>query len=253
MGKGMADKKRGWVKMKKLILFVCWMAAVFDVRAATEYRDFLDTQGRTIRGRVMGYDDPLEMVIIERDNKRSSKVSLSIFSGEDQQYIRAWGHNKSFLSTSLFKISAKRKEFRDKNSDLSGGDKSRKFENLGFEVILENRSTMELKDLEIEYCIYYEQEKTLKGKQVTDDCVRFCNLEVGGIPPKSKKELLTELVEIFHESAENSIQKGRLQGIRFRVYIKLPSGEKLTREYNQPASLDKIWRTSSAYISGNKR
>lgn len=76
--------------MKRMILFICWSGMVFSVWAVT-YRDFTDTQGRTIRGRVLKFNFRTKMVTFERENKRLAKVPLSIFSESDQAYIQNIG------------------------------------------------------------------------------------------------------------------------------------------------------------------
>lgn len=73
--------------MKRLVLFVCWLCLASSICAAMEYRDFRDSQGRLIRARVLKFDARTEMVTIQREGMRASKVPLNIFSEADQAYI----------------------------------------------------------------------------------------------------------------------------------------------------------------------
>ena len=54
---------------------------------ASEYRDFLSADGKTMRGRVLRFDTRANEVTIERDNKKVFTVPVTVFSKEDQGYI----------------------------------------------------------------------------------------------------------------------------------------------------------------------
>lgn len=248
--------------MKGFTLIIFLFVLAFGARAATQYHDFMDTQGRTIRGRVLGFETHSGTVTIERDNKRTAKVPINIFSAEGQQYIRAWEFSKIFLSESSFKISAKRKEVKDEEESYSDMIHAKKVENLGYEITLENRSASKIKDLEIEYCIYYEQERASRSKQLCEQGVRCGNLLVEYILPKSNKELRTEAVKVYkaeldadwiYTSGTKNVQRGRVHGIWLRVHMTLPSGEKLTRDYCLPDSLNnsKAWMASTVAVGMN--
>lgn len=232
-----------------------------------QYRDFLSHDGKAIRGRVLRYDAKGRKVTIERDNKKVFTVPIYAFSDEDQKYIEQWEFNKVFLSNSSFKIEAKRKKFDSKkgtSSSYYGYDiDSRKTETMGYEIKLENRSTSKLDGLEVEYCIYYEQEKAGRGKTVDEEGVRYGTLDVGGMSPKSSKELLTEPVSIYTyeldadwyyaDGRDNKIT-GRVRGVWIRVSKTMDDGSVLTRDFCMPDSLNnsQVWKTSSVHVGYNK-
>lgn len=84
--------------MRRLALLVSLFGIIFGVCAAPQYRDFKDTQGRIIRARVLKFDSHAEMVTIQRDDKRTSKIPLSKFSEADQAYIQNIGNPASVKS-----------------------------------------------------------------------------------------------------------------------------------------------------------
>jgi hypothetical protein len=250
--------------MKKLIGVTLILLISGSMLVSANYRDFMDAQGRTIRGRVLRYDAKQRKVTIERDNKKVFTVPLRTFSDEDQKYILQWEFNKVFLSESSFKIEAQRKKVKDKEGSYSGTITAEKLENTAYEVILQNKSTSELEGLEVEYCIYYEQEKAIRGKTVDEEGVRYGTMDVGSMRPKSTKELMTEHVSvytheldagwIFVDGRDNKIT-GKVRGVWIRVNMKAESGEVLTRNYCMPDSLSnsKAWTTSSKHVGRNGR
>lgn len=248
--------------MKRLLLIVVMVAQASGVFAIRQYRDFTDTKGRTIRGCVVGYSGKTGVVHFERDNHRTSKVPITVFSEADQTYIREWEFRKYFLSKDKFKISAGRKKKKDKDDSYSGGTWSRKVENMGYEVVLENRAEVPMENLVVEYCIYYEQDEIKHHKQVTSEGVCCGSFPVESLRSKAKKRLLTQTVKIYKEELGgeyyydadiNNVQAGKVRGIWVRVKMKLPSGDTLTRDYCLPDSLDnsKAWMTSSVNVGMN--
>ena len=248
--------------MKRLLVIIFLAAQVGGVHAVKQYRDFMDTKGRTIRGRILAYNAGSGTVTFERDNKRSSKVPITIFSDADQIYIKEWECSKQFLSNTKLKISAQRKKGKDTDASYSSSVTSKKVELMGYKIVLENRSETSMKDLEVEYCIYYEQDEVRNRKQHTAEGVFCGSFPRGTIPPKTKVEKLTKMVKIYKRELDSgriyisdikNVQKGRVRGIWIRVNMKLSSGEKLTRNYCLPDSLNnsKVWMRSSVRAGMN--
>ena len=250
--------------MKRLLRFVFAVMLVVNGAFAKQYRDFTDTKGRTIRGYVQAFDERSGRVTFERENHRTSKVPITIFSEADQTYIQEWNHAKFFLSKSSFKISASRKKMKDKGESYSGVAWSKKVKNMGYEVVFENRSATQLENLEIKYCIFYEQDDVKDRRtQCTEEGVLCGNFPLNSLPPKCKKSLMTEMVKIFKKELGGdyyytedikNVQSGQIRGIWIRVSMKLSSGEKLTRDYCLPDSLEnsKVWMASSINVGMNK-
>lgn len=229
-----------------------------------EYRDFLSADGKAIRGKVLRFDARKQTVTIQRDNKKTATVPLRAFSDKDQEYVLEWEFNKVFLSNSSFKIEAKRKKVKDKEESYSGSYSAEKLENTAYEVVLQNKSTSELKGLEVEYCIYYEQEKSTRGKTIDEEGVLYGTLEVASMRAKSSKELMTEAVSVYTyeldsnfiyvDGTDNKIS-GKVRGVWIRVNMKTDSGNVLTRDFCMPDSLSnsKAWTTSSKHAGRNGR
>ncbi len=252
---------KGWV-----VLIAVWLMGldVFAAGAAL-YRDFLSADDKPIRGRIMRFDVRTQNVTIERDTKKVFRVPLRAFSDKDQKYILQWEFNKVFLSSNTFRIDANRKKMKevegaDQNSYRSD---SSEYEDFGYEILLKNRSTSELKDLELEYCIFYEQDKGGGTKKV-EEGVLYGTLELGALSPKSSQELLTAPVTIYtHELDSNYYYtsggankiSGQVRGIWVRVSMKSEGGGVLMREFCMPDSLSnsKAWRTRSIHVGVNGR
>lgn len=140
--------------MKRLLLMVCLVTSVIGAQAAKQYRDFTDTKGRTIRGCIVSYDATTERVKFERDNRKTSKVPITIFSETDQTYIRGWSVLKDFSTERLFKISVNRKKSDNEEESSTTHNKKKAVEDTHYEILLENRSPSGFNGLELEYRIY---------------------------------------------------------------------------------------------------
>lgn len=232
--------------------------------SAGEYRDFLSADGKAIRAKILRYDAKSQKVTLERDNRKTATVPLVALSSEDQTYILQWEFNKVFLSESSFKIKAKRKEVKDKENSYSGYNTSAKVENTAYAITLDNKSTSSLKGLELNYCIYYEQEQSKRGGKTADEeGVRCGTLVVDTLRPKSSTELMTDPVSvytreldadwIYTSGAKNKIT-GKVRGIWVRVSMKTEGGDVITRDFCMPDSLSNSqrWTTSSVHVGYNK-
>jgi len=241
--------------MKHLLLMVCLIAVVVGAQGAKKYRDFTSAEGKTIRGAVKAYDARTKTVTIERDNRKTARVPITIFSEADQAYIRDWEALKCFEKESSFKISVKRKK---RDNDKESGKTyniEKDVTDTHYEILLENKSASELKGIKLEYCIYYEQEEGTACNQGV-----YCgDLSIESINPASSKTLLTEVVSTYtaeldggwyYTSGSNNAQRGDVHGIWIRVHMKLSSGQTGTRELCYPNSLgnSRDWMSSSVNV-----
>jgi len=246
--------------MKRLVLFVCLVAMVSGVRAATQYRDFTSAEGKTIRGAIKAYDARTKTVTIERDNRRTSKVPITVFSEVDQAYILEWDASKGFSSASLLKISCDSKVVEEREEKEVGdityvsGDVEKDFEKtvttferIAYEIQFQNMNKSELKDIRMEYQIYYEQSELVWEKKPEAKQKHFTGkMAIPALPGNSKTPITTESVEI-HEDSVNPVPqaggdqrrggKGDVHGIRARLYMKMASGQEMMREFQYPDSL----------------
>ena len=248
--------------MKKFLFVIFSATMAFAAMADDDYREFTDKQGRSILGKVVNYMPRTQTVSFELQNKRVKKVPLSTFSEADQAYIKEWDMLKAFASNSKFRISAKRKE-TDNNAKSYKGITNRDVENASYEIVLENRSNANAENIEIAYCIFYEQEEVKNSKEVCQQGVYCGTTTVESIQPSSKKSLLTESVMVYkaeldgsyrYTDGTDSTQRGQVHGIILRAYLKTPSGQKAMRQYALPDSLgnSKAWTTSTVSVGMNK-
>jgi hypothetical protein len=248
--------------VKIWIVLIVLLALGANFVAADEYRDFLSADGKAMRGKVLRYDAKKQTVTIQRDNKKTATVPLRAFSENDQAYVLQWEFNKVFRSESSFEIEAKRKKVKDGDESYSGSITAEKVENTVYTITLENKSTSTLEGLELEYCIYYEQEKATRGKTLDEEGVRCGTLEIGAMRPKSSKDVMTEAVSIYtreldadwiYSSGGDNKISGKVRGLWVRVNMKSESGDVITRDFCMPDSLSnsKTWTTTSANIGRN--
>ena len=246
--------------MKYLVLFVCFLSMVPGSWAVTQYRDFTSADGKTIKATVRAYDAQKKIVTIERDNKRTSKVPITIFSEADQAYILEWDASKGFSSATLLKISCddkvveKRKEKELEDIHYTSGVVTKDFEKtvttferIAYEIQFQNMNKSELKDIRMEYQIYYEQSEMVWAKKPEAKQKNFSGkMVVPTLAVKSKTMVTTESVEI-HEDSVNPVPvaggdqrrggKGEVHGIRVRLYMKMSSGAEVMREFSSPEKL----------------
>lgn len=238
--------------MKYLVLFICLVTMVSGVRAATKYRDFTSADGKTIRGCIQAYDAVTKTVTIERDNKRTSKVPITMFSEADQSYILEWDMLRTFTGKRFFKISAKSKMVKNKDN---AGYSTKTVEDTTYVIMIENGSKSSLKGIKMEYCIYYEKD-SWNGKKLEHlPGVRYGSASIDSMGPRSKKTLKTDSVSItkteldsdaYFVSGRPNVLKGEVLGIKIRFTMETPSGQKKMREYCKPEGMQrKAWSTSS--------
>jgi len=76
--------------MKNILFGLIAFLICSSIWAATEYRTFVGTDGKVLRGRILSYNRNSRKVTIEREDKRSFQVPITVFSEEDQAYIQKW-------------------------------------------------------------------------------------------------------------------------------------------------------------------
>ena len=254
--------------MKRYLVLICLGMLVFAAWADDAYRDFTDTQGRTLRGRVLSFDGRKDMVTIELENKRKATVAVAGFSEADQQYIRAWGLLEGVRSESKLKISIERRKVKSWNekhygSVTAGGESEgtqmtgkTNYEEEGFDIVFFSRNECVIKGLTLEYCIYYEQE-VLQG-QVAQTGVLYGFIPIDGVTPNDKKVISTDSVCVFeYATGEQFINayelKGEIMGLSWRLFLVADGEKTLVREATYPDSLSSsyAWATESKRVGKN--
>lgn len=229
------------------------------------YREFTTAAGKSFQGRVLSFDAVKDLVQIEAENGKKARISLADLAEKDQEYVRAWGEAQNFLNESRLRISIDRK--RQKNEAKSGQRGSIELDvtNVGYEIALNNRSDQPISNVQLEYCIFYEQEdfKQSAGKVVCDQGIYCGKLDVEEIPARSDQVVDTAAVMVFREelssgwsyaSGSDNVKHGQVHGVWLRASIALPSGERVYRECSLPDSIpnSKNWTTKTVAVGMNE-
>jgi hypothetical protein len=226
--------------------------------AGDAYREFTDTQGRSIRGRVLSFDAAKGVVQIEAENGKKAKIPLTGLIGEDQEYILEWEATKFFHDSSALNITCNKRRVdqrKEKEWDevryTSGGVekelmKETVYESLLYEIEFYSRSKADLADLRLEYIIFYEQSEMSWATPEVVQKTKRAKISIPLIKGRSKTNVKTESVEIHRDNiAQKNWVSGRIRtggegdvhGFRARLYMTLPSGQELMREFSYPDQL----------------
>jgi hypothetical protein len=124
-----------------------------------------------------------------------------------------------------------------------------KYERFVYEVGLENRNAHVLETIEVDYRIFYEQERNDQSRKVVaSQLVKSGTLEIDRVWPKEKRTLSTESVvlekyefntsEYYDPSGDPQSTSGKIYGIWVKIKLTTPSGLTATREIFDPASIE---------------
>ena len=223
-------------------------------------RAFTDTQGRTVKGQLMGFDGHKQLVTIQReDSSKPCQAPLAVFSDTDQQYIQTWNFEHEFNHS--LRISVSRKTFRKPDTVNVKRCRAECIKNIGYVVKLENQSTNRFESVEIEYCLFYRQGGRKRDRLKFDEGVQCGRFKVGSIGPDSCQYLKTEPVLVLDESGPTGLfgrsegVRGEVVGLWLRVHATSPSGVVITREQVSPAGLgnSKVWTSTTAAAGLNHK
>lgn len=244
--------------VKRYVFLICLFGMVSGVQAATDYRDFTSTDGRAIRAAVKAYNRQTEMVTIERDDKRTVKVPITVFCGEDQDYIVEWESSRFFYDDSALKINCdkkrvdQRKEKEWQDVRYVSGDMQKVlvnetvYESVLYDIEFYSSSEADLTDLRLDYILYYEQSAISWEKPEVVQKTKRGEISIPLIKSRTKSKVETESVEIHSDNVTQRAWvsgrvrtggEGDVHGLRARLYMKLPSGKELVREFSYPDRL----------------
>lgn len=244
-----------------------WLAGLIVIACASgayaneEYRTFSDTKEQTVSAKIVDCNLPKGKVTLElKEGKRRATIPINSLSTEDQTYVKEWyAANEALVSKNL-RITTKKttlKKWKKNDSDdvvTTGNDsyssaiqETTEFEQVAFDITLQNTSKVLLPATRIEYKIYYEQSETFTDDTEAEQLIFKGSLDVAALKQKEKAELQTEYVQI--REVEISLDpglifdnpptgaKGEVHGMRARVYLMMPNGEEAMREFCEPSSL----------------
>ncbi|VGO14448.1 hypothetical protein PDESU_03010 [Pontiella desulfatans] len=143
-----------------------------------------------------------------------------------------------------------------------------------YDITLANRSNLRLEKLDLEYRIFYDQERAVRedgddqpqqsrgnsrfgGQQqgfymaVAEERVESGRLQVDALAPHARKTLPTDSVTILNRNASSSAEgelidlEGELNGIWVKVTMKAPDGTVREREVAVPKNIVKKYAWSA--------
>lgn len=206
----------------------------------SNFRTFYDSQGREMNAKLTQVSG--EDIYIERIDGLSTKVNISIFSKEDQEFIRDWDRKEAIKNDAIkarFITDVEDKSRWDNN----GSGIVRKTWKEGYGIELSNESQLDLKNIRIEYLVF-KFEDTMAAQKRSEGEVRkisdetkFPTLKAGSKAQVSTKKfpmLETKLAPGYKwTSGGKETSKDEMRGIWIKVFV----GEILATEASKPENL----------------
>ena len=236
--------------MKKSICLLAYLLC-FNVSTFGISRIFVDAQGRSIEAELLSFDEATNTATIKRTGARGSKkVPITIFSANDQKFIREWGKLQALQDKSL-KVSISRVCTKDKDNTYGDSASTSLVTDEGFNLRFENRLKNKLENIDLEYVIYYEQEHHVgAGNRKTE--LKQGTLYVKdkiSILPRQDIKFTTKTVKLRSWKTYSIAPiSSDVHGIRVRLTLTMPTGEKTTREFSYPSKLKQKWVSESSDV-----
>ena len=253
--------------MRRLILFFSLLCAIFvSGRAVAEVREFTSKGGKVTFGEIVDYNVKSDAVKIKTDQGKTVQTKASTFVDEDFMYIRDWDAVRLFSRNEKFRIylnDAVSKNKWTKNRWRRNPGKlapqlthTTDFNRMAYEIKFENQTGYDLENVEIKYCIYYEQERVdpFIEEKVTDLVVRpslhYFTIIPDGLNKKfNSNSIILRRKEMhpwtrFHYlEGERRFFRSKLIGMVFRSSITTLSGQTAVREIRLPKDLSEeyVW------------
>lgn len=260
------------------ILMGLWMALSTEALGGGALRSFRDRQGREIRARVLSVDPELKRVKVQLQGGKITTVNISVFSEADQVFVKNWYFVEEAMSSKNFKVKINKKtvksdRYHKMRNDWQPHHPGIDYDDIAFEITIDNRNRMLLKGIQVESCIFYQskrKEKTgeselqdLGGSSqgwVTTKSSNYKKNTLEGkvrgsflpfdLETKKNKQIITESVQLregteskYGETKQNkrSYQTREIdeemEGIIIRISIPLHSGGYARKEYSYPTDL----------------
>lgn len=197
-----------------------------------ENRTFTLKDGRTLEAEIVGFNGG--KVSLKRSDGKIIPVPSDIFVETDVAYINKWAMFEGVRSTSKFKLTLNRRNvknwkkerlgtirYTDGSSETDQVVGRTDFEEVAFDIKLDNRNKYALSDLILEYNIYYEQDIGARDAEV-GQYVLSGSIKLDAIGAQSKRDLATKTVTIFKDESDSSflnarVLKGDVHGIVCRI------------------------------------
>ena len=212
---------------------------------AGEYRIFRDTQGREMEAMISRVSE--DDVYIERRDGLSTKVSRSIFSETDREYIAQWA-KEALLESDIFEVRFSTK-IESRHEELMEGylmlDEREVYQN----IIIKNTAYQDIGNVKLEYFILKFQDQPSAKKRSVGSTIRIKGeIPLGLLRQQSEGVFRTKKFKLLDTKlAPNIIWKGggkktskdEIRGTWVRIYV----DEKLVHESSKPENMmrNEIW------------
>jgi hypothetical protein len=237
-------------KIKLLLAFLLTTGSIFSARESN-FRTFSDSQGREMSAKLIQVSG--EDIYIERLDGLSTRVNISIFSKEDQEFIRDW-KRKETIKNDAIKV-----RFITDIEDKSGWKDNLRGvlvktwkESYGIE--LSNESQLDLKNIRIEYLII-KFEDAVAAQKRSEGEVHYLTGEtkVPALKARSNTRVSTEKFPMLETKLApgfvwpgggKKTSEDDMRGIWIKIFV----GEILAAEVSKPENLmrKESWPTSKS-------
>lgn len=203
------------------------------------FRLFTDPQGREMQAKLtlVSGDD----VFIERQDGLATKVDISAFSPDDQAYIRDWEMKDAWRKDVELR-------FKTHVSDREGweGDSiMQKTWKEGYEVVIQNETAFDMKDVRIEYRVFKFEDAMAAQKRNEGEVRKIKgSTKVENVPAWSEETTETTQFpmretklapNVIWADGGKKTSKDEMEGVWVRVYV----GDFMATEATQPNNLDR--------------
>jgi hypothetical protein len=228
--------------MRNIKLFFVFFLTTGNIFGAGEstFRNFSDSQGREMKAKLT--DVSGDDVYIERHDGLSTKVNISLFSKEDQKFIRDWDRKETLKNDAITIRFIT--EVEDKSRwENNGSGILRKAWKEGYGIELNNESQLDLKNIRIEYLIF-KFEDAIAAQKRSEGEVRKIRDEtkVPTLKAKSKARVSTKKFPMLETKLAPGYRwtgggKETSEDEMRGIWIKVLVGEILAAEVSKPENL----------------
>jgi hypothetical protein len=235
----------------KIIVFLLITTSLFG-SGKSEFRTFSDSQGREMEAKLtlVSGDD----VYIERRDGLATKLDISIFSKEDQAFIRKWARTETIKDDAIeVRFTT---EIEDKTRwESNGGGIMRKTWKEGYGIELTNASYLDIKNIRVDYMILKFEDAMAAQKRSEGEVRRLLgSTTVPLLKAGEKIQANTKMFPMLETKLESGYRwadggketsEDDMNGIWIKVYV----GDILATEASRPENLirKEEWPTSSSF------
>ncbi len=222
---------------KQLAYTYLFIAGLLPLNAEN-FRTFKDTQNREMVAkltRVSGED-----VYIEREDGLSTKVDISLFSKDDQKFIREWA-KQALLKSGIFEI-----RFTTDNTNkerTESGGIERELYSSRYEIVINNTSYEKVKNVRVEYLMLKFEDALAAQKRSEGEIRRVQgSTSIDLIGPRTEVVAKTKQIPMLETKLApgfvwagggKKTSKDTLKGIWVKIYV----DDQMVQEYARPESM----------------